>query len=382
MLILEPHNEHWLFALDMPTNLPEEFESRQLYSGQLLAKKDIKQRVQYQLSSYTDYSFNPDYDKTIEQSLQLPENKHPRTRQLAQQWLTETTEPEQLINKALNHFNQQAFFYTLTPPLLTGDTIDSFLFESRQGLCEHYAASFTVLMRAMGIPTRVVTGYQGGEYNPVDGYHIIRQQDAHAWTEVWLNGQGWIRVDPTAAVARDRIELGMDTIMPATMRAPLFFATTNQLVDIWQALRQNWDALNNAWNRSILAYGPELQKEFLAALGMEKPDWQTMVIYLVILFNLILAIIVMTMLSTRKRVDPVIKHYQQFCKKLKTLNLERMPSEGPADFSARIIRHYPHLENEVRLITGYYIDPRYSQAETSIKIFNNAVKQFKPSKSA
>ena len=272
---LEPHNDHWLFALDFPIGLPSALKSYFTQDGQLRSIDPIRQRQQYQLSSHAQYQFNTDSEVFLADALQLPKEYHPRTKQLAQQWLQQTQQPRQLIQLALQHFNQQDFYYTLTPPSLGGDSIDGFLFESRRGFCEHYAASFTVLMRAAGIPTRIVTGYLGGEINPVDGFLVVRQRDAHAWTEVWLQGEGWVRIDPTSAVSRQRIEQGMTTIMPIGMRSPIFIANSHQLIDIWQTLRNNYDALDNAWNQWILAYGPQLQKEFLAKLGMPSPNWQS-----------------------------------------------------------------------------------------------------------
>jgi protein-glutamine gamma-glutamyltransferase len=379
-ITIEPHNKHWIFALDFPSNLAEVQKTIQTHDGKLQSIKPINQRVQYKLTSHTQFEFNANHDTHLDTALQLPEGQHPRTKQLAQQWLQTSSDPQQLVQRALQYFNQQNFFYTLSPPLLTGDTIDNFLFESRRGFCEHYAASFTVLMRAVGIPTRIVTGYQGGDINPVDDYLIVRQQDAHAWTEVWLAGQGWVRVDPTASVAQDRIELGMDNIMPSAMRAPLFFASSSQLIDAWQSIRNNWDAINNAWNRSILAYGPELQKLFLSSLGMTSPDWQKMTIYLVVLFNIVLLIIVTFMLYNKKNNDPIVATYQQFCKKLARFDIKRDNHEGPLSFANKTKTLLPHYQANIETITQLYIDLRYGRKQRSLNDLKQAVKRFKPKK--
>jgi transglutaminase-like putative cysteine protease len=376
---LEPHNKNWLFALDVPTELPTTLSALFSHDGKLLSAKPIKQRIQYQLNSKTHFAMNPDTEPLLADALKLPAGYHPRTRALAEQWRQESSQPEDIIEMALNHFNQQPFYYTLTPPPLNGDTIDGFLFESGKGFCEHYAASFTVLMRAAGIPTRLVTGYQGGAVNPVDGYLVVRQRDAHAWTEVWLSGRGWVRIDPTGAVSHDRIELGMADILPSEMRAPLFFAQSDSLIDVWQQVSNNWDAVNNAWNRSILAYGPELQKSFLSQLGMTNPNWQSMAFTLFAAFSVMLLFTSAILLYSRRDIDPVAATYQKFCDRFAKLGLTaRYPYEGPLDFASRMVNIHPGHKADIDLITTQYISLRYGQTMSSLDEFKHTVKRFKP----
>tara|TARA_R110001606_G_scaffold399310_1_gene584682 strand:- start:15961 stop:17949 length:1989 start_codon:yes stop_codon:yes gene_type:complete len=374
---LEPHNKRWLFALDFPTEQPSTPASHYTYDGQLRSIKPINQRQQIHLKSHTQYSLNPHKDDYIDAALKLPGDIHPRTKQLAQSWLNQSTEPMQLVEKALTYFNQNNFYYTLTPPKLTGDTIDSFLFESRRGFCEHYAASFTVLMRAAGVPARIVTGYLGGEINPVDDFLVVRQRDAHAWVEVWIKDRGWIRVDPTSAVSRQRIEQGMSTIMPEGFNTPLFMANSRKLIDLWQQIRNNWDALDNAWNQSILAYGPELQKEFLQKLGMAKPDWQTMALWLAIGFAVITLIISFYLFYHLPKRDPVSKLYYIFCKKAAGVGFLRLQQQGPLDFSSLLKKQYPHLNKEIDHITSLYIDLHYGKKTASISDLHQAIRRFR-----
>ena len=378
---LEPHDQHWLFALDLPNSLPASLNAKQSQNAELLSQQPIKQRIQYQLSSTPQFQLNPHVEPQLANALNLPLGRHPRTMQLAQQWRLQTSDPQALIQRALNHFNQQQFYYTLTPPPLNGDVIDSFLFESRRGFCEHYAASFTVLMRAAGVPTRIVTGYQGGEFNTVDDYLMVRQRDAHAWTEVWLAGQGWVRVDPTAAVSPARIELGINDLLPNNLRAPLFFAQSSDLVDLWQQLRQNWDALNHAWNRSILAYGPELQKLFLTDLGMSNPNWQTMAVTLFAAFSLILLLTSALLLYQRDPREPSVVIYQLFCDRLAKLGaIPLSHDEGPLDFANRMCAAFPQYQHQIKAITQQYISLRYGNENLVLIQFKQTVKQFKPRK--
>lgn len=374
---LEPHNRRWLFALDFPSEQLSKPASHYTYDGQLRSTEAINQRQQIRLKSYPQYRLNPRKDDYIDAALKLPEDIHPRTKQLAQSWLKKNTDPMQLVNKALTYFNQNQFYYTLTPPKLTGDTIDSFLFESRRGFCEHYAASFTVLMRAAGVPARIVTGYLGGEVNPVDDFLVVRQRDAHAWVEVWIQDQGWLRVDPTSAVSRQRIEQGMSTIMPEGFNTPLFMARSRNLIDLWQQIRNNWDALDNAWNQSILAYGPKLQKEFLQKLGMAKPDWQTMALWLVIGFAAISLIISFYLFYHLPKREPIAKLYYIFCRKAARAGFVRSKHQGPLDFSILLKQHYPHLNKQIDHITSLYIDLHYGKKTTSISDLHQAIKRFR-----
>ena len=372
---LEAHNNNWLFALDFPTQLPAGEKTHFSQDGQLRRDEKIKQRTQFQLSSATQYQFNAKHEPLLAAALHFPENLHSRTRALAQQWRQTTNDPNELIELALSHFNQQDFYYTLSPAPLSGDTIDQFLFETRQGFCEHYAASFTVLMRAAGVPTRVVTGYQGGEINPIDNFLVIRQRDAHAWTEVWIEGKGWIRIDPTAAVAKERIEQGMSTVMPLTMRSPLLIAQSQKLAELWQKLRNNLDALDNKWNLWILAYGPKLQKEFLAKLGMSSPDWQKMAAWLAASIGVVLLIISLFIFYRRKHHDPIVRLYQKFCHKT---TIKRGISEGPIDFANRLKQHYPDNGTEIDHITQLYINLHYGNQSASIEQLKQAVNRFIP----
>lgn len=374
---LEPHNKSWLFALDFPSKQPMSPLSHYSYDGQLRSLQAIKQRQQIHLKSNTQYRLNPNKDDYIDVALTLPEGVHPRTKQLAQSWLKQSAEPMQLVNIALRYFNQNQFYYTLRPPRLSGDTIDSFLFESRRGFCEHYAASFTVLMRAAGVPARVVTGYLGGEINPVDDFLVIRQRDAHAWAEVWIQDQGWLRVDPTSAVSLQRIEQGMSTIMPAGFNTPLFIANSQKLIDLWQQVRNNWDALDNVWNQWILAYGPELQKEFLQKLGMAKADLQTMVLWLVIGFAVISLIISFYLFYHLPKRDPVSKLYYIFCKKAARAGFAKSKHQGPLDFSTLLKHQYPHLNKQIDYITSLYIDLHYGKKTASVSDLQQAIKQLK-----
>lgn len=378
-MTLEPHNKRWLFALDMPTEKPALVPAFLTSDAELHSQKRIKNRAQYSLESHTDYQLNPGGDSNLWAALQLPQDKHPRTRKLANQWLEQSQGPEEYIDRVLTFFNQENFVYTLSPPILQGDTVDQFLFESREGFCEHYAASFTVLMRAAEIPARIVTGYQGGEENPVDNVLTVRQRDAHAWTEVWLPERGWIRIDPTSAVSSQRVEEGMSNMLPAERTSPRLISQNDALVEVWRDLRNNWNALNTAWDIWVVGYGPQIQKEFLSKLGMTNPDWRKMAVILTLL--LALTGIVMLLLSYYRRAhpDPAVRLYTLFCLKLSRFGLNKQEHEGPLDFALRAQNHLPQYQQQIESITRLYTQLRYRHAsDVLLSELETQIKQFQP----
>lgn len=378
-ITLEPHNKRWLFALDMPTDTPAMIPSYLSSDGRLDSSKAIKNRSQYSMTSYTDYRFNADGDLNLWAALQLPKDKHPRTLALAEQWQQQTDSPEAYINHALQFFNQQDFVYSLSPPALHGDTVDQFLFETREGFCEHYAASFTILMRAAEIPTRIVTGYLGGDVNPVDNVLTVRQRDAHAWVEVWLPQQGWIRIDPTSAVSSQRVESGISDLLPAERTSPLMIARNDALLDVWRTMKNNWDALNTAWDIWVVGYGPQVQKEFLARLGMKNPDWKKMAAVLALFLALTGIIMLLLSYARRPHPDRAVHLYQQFCSKLARVGISRQAYEGPYDFANRAQLFLPRYSPQIAAITRLYNQLRYNRADDRLLTeLDSAIKQFRP----
>jgi hypothetical protein len=236
--------------------------------------------------------------------------------------------------------------------------VDEFLFGSKSGFCEHYASSFVFLMRAAGVPARVVTGYQGGDINPVDGYMIVRQSDAHAWAEVWLKGRGWVRFDPTAAASPVRVESGIAAAVPATDPLPLMARTSL----IWlREVRYNWDALANKWNQLVLGYNPQRQREFLTSFGMSEPSWENMALTLFWGVGGLLAVLTAWLLRRIRTSDPVQRLWLRFCAKLGKKGSPRAAHEGPADFVARAAERYPGEAGRIRAIGEHYIALRYGE---------------------
>ncbi|MDZ7751593.1 MAG: DUF3488 and transglutaminase-like domain-containing protein [Gammaproteobacteria bacterium] len=375
---LEPHNQHWLLLLDLPMELPPGSE----LGADLVATREerVSSRIRYPAASALDSRVESAHTSALERALDLPADSHPRARVLARQWAHTAATPEAIIGQALDHFTAGDFAYTLQPPALPGDPVDEFLFDTRRGFCEHYATAFTVLMRAAGLPARVVTGYQGGEPNPVDDYWIVRQRDAHAWAEVWLEERGWVRVDPTAAVAPSRVELGMDGALPPPRPAIIGLGEANveQIYELMRRLRFGWDAVNNWWNQWVLGYGQARQLSFLKRLGIDARDWRQLGISLLIMVSLALGGVALWLIHRgRGRHDRARRLYDRLCRKLARRGVECRPTEGPIHLGQRAAVRLPAVRAELEGIIDEYVRLRYGHGG-SLPELARRVRRFRP----
>ena len=379
-LTLEPHQKRWLFALDLPAILPP--KSRMSSDLQILSLRPVDKVTRYEMRSHVNYRIEPDSVTDMQRYLTLPANIAPRSQQLIQTWLRDSPNTSQLIEKALNHFRNEEFYYSRTPPLLFDDPVDEFLFQTRKGYCEHYASAFTVMMRQAGIPARVVTGYLGGELNPLSDYMIVRQSDAHAWSEIWLAGQGWLRFDPTRMIPPGRIESTSDLIRRQTQTD-----RQRQLIELsWlsHSYRQAsyaWDAVNNRWNQWIIGFNEKRQLALFSSLGMPDISWRGMTF---MLFTMMAAFLIGVSFylfrDSKQQLDRVNKLYQQFLVKLALLGFSKHEYESAKRFASRIKLSRNDLMREVDSITLLYNELRYtaSPPHSLYEKLETAVKQFKP----
>jgi transglutaminase-like putative cysteine protease len=354
-ITLEPTRQQWVFALDMPST----WSLRQTFMGpqqQLARVHPIEQRVIYQAESYVEYRTDIELSRSARSRyLRFPEERNQQTAALANQMRAAAGSDSAFIEAVLMKFHNEEYFYTLEPPPLGRDPVDQFLFETRQGFCEHYASAFAVMMRSVGIPARIVLGYQGGELNPMGGHLIVRQADAHAWTEVWLQDVGWRRVDPTAAVAPERIDQGRSESMFDGAGAAWGLSAPSALL---YQLTLTWDVLNTRWNEWVLGYGPENQNRFMQWLGMDDPDWQKMMLTLLgVVIALILLISYLLMLRYRPPPkDQAFILYQRFVRKSR---VAPATGETPIAFARRAEGESPLENASIHSITSSYIDARY-----------------------
>ncbi len=368
VMTLEPHNQRWILALDAPVQLPEGLNASNVLA--VTQRLPVTERRRYELAASLDYRFNVDEDpRALSRNLALPPGVNPQARALAERWRNSDHRPSAIIGQAQALFAAE-FTYTLQPPLLGQNGIDEFLFKTRRGFCEHYAGAFVFLMRAAGIPARVVSGYQGGEFNPLDGYLVIRQSDAHAWAEVWLEGQGWVRVDPTASVSPTRIETGIADALPFGEPLP---ALVQWRADWLRTLRYRWEAVNNAWNQHILGYDPQRQRELLSRLGLPETDWRSLATVLGIACSLLVAAMTAWTLYQRPAIDPARRLWLTALRQLARRQVDCAPWETPMTVAQRVREQRPELAETFQNVVDAYLQARYGKSNNNLNALREAV---------
>lgn len=367
-IVLEPHHQKWLFALDLPTTLPA--NAYQTNEHVLLSRSKIRERLAYQLISVPVYTTGALNNEDRGRGLQLAIRPSQRVTELLRNWQLSSSKPVDIVESALKYFHREPFVYTLNPPLLEDNPTEQFLFETRKGFCEHFATAFVYLMRASKIPARVVTGYQGGEYNEIGNFIEVRQADAHAWAEIWLEEKGWVRVDPTAAVAPERIELGIDLGRQISTGSIAFSVVDRSGLVHW--LRQAgklWASLDHGWTRWVLGYDAYRQSRLFQNLGIESMLDKAMM--LLSGFTLLMAFI--WAISFRKKTnkqDKASSAYAKFCRKLASKGLVKKSTEGALDFAFRAMARLPEKSPAIDEITAIYLRLRYGKAHNSDDILN------------
>jgi transglutaminase-like putative cysteine protease len=375
---LEPTDKNWLFSLDVPREAPN--DSYLGHDMQLRTRKPVVRRIRYEMTSYPQYALLSNNQEDLDNALQLPGNYHPKTIALARSWRQQGLDDMEIVQKALTLFNEESYYYTLIPPLFIDDSIDEFMFESKQGFCEHYAAAFTVLMRAAGIPTRVVTGYQGGTVNPVGQYLIVHQRDAHAWTEVWLGkDRGWVRIDPTSAVSPSRVTDGIESAIPDSLiRVPLGFYNNSFTRQIWERMSNTFDAINNRWNQWVLGYDRNRQRLLLSRLGLDLNRRELMVGMIIVISICMIIIGYGLFNQSRVSTDNARKYYNKFRKKLSKKGIPIFDHEGPQALAHRAGRIRADLADRIDQITETYIQIRYQNNLLKTKQLISQIALFKP----
>jgi protein-glutamine gamma-glutamyltransferase len=361
---LEPTQRNWAFALDMPSQWSGEVRMGSDYQLGAFFGGPRPRRLEYSVTSHVDYrAREPLTEGEREMFRALPPGSNPRARELAESWIADGASGATIVQRSMDYLRSQPFVYTLTPPALGAQPVDEFLFETREGFCEHYASALTFLLRAAGLPARVVLGYQGGELNGLGGYYIIRQTDAHAWTEVWLEDEGWVRVDGVAAVAPERVALGLDGLRSggaAAAAAALRASWSRQLALVW-------DAVNTSWEKWIVGYGPDLQRSLLESLGFEglrRMERSAVLLGLAVVATLTLLIGLSAYLSWRHRqragVDAAALCFAKFVRHLARFDVAaRAPSEGPRAYADRAAAALPLSATRIHAVADLYLRARY-----------------------
>ena len=361
---LMPTNKFSLFALDLPLVVPE--NAIILDDFQLRTRTPVMSLRAYNMTSHLRYTMGLKLTpRERDRFTRLSPNINPRAVAYARKLREDNPDPKAVIEVLMARYNRE-FEYTLEPPLLGADPVDDFLFGSKKGFCEHYASSFVFVLRASGIPARIVTGYQGGEVNPVTRQLVVRQSEAHAWAEVWLEDLGWRRADPTFAVSPLRINRGMSEAL-----GPQGILNNLIAADSLGLLRQigfQWDALNNQWNQWVVGFNQDRQRFAMENLfGLRDVDWRQLAIWLIVgVFSAGGGVGLMLLARTyRKRKDPVAAAYDRFCAKLAKAGISRAPHEGPMDLYIRVVREKPQVADAAQNVLQAYVNLRYAAPETA-----------------
>jgi transglutaminase-like putative cysteine protease len=363
---LEPSDRRWLLALDVPLGAPD--NASRAADMTLIAAKPVDELLRYRASSALRYELGTQLsERERERDLATPAGFNPRAQALAMQWRKDSSDDNTIIRAALDLFHRD-FFYSLVVPEPGRNAIDDFLFDTHKGFCQHYSSAFTFLMRSAGIPARVVTGYQGGYFNTLGNYLVVRQSDAHAWSEVWLRGRGWVRVDPTAAVSPERVELGSR----AAAGASLAWYHPDWLA----ALRNQLDIVNRGWNSLIVQFNVLRQQSLLAPFGIDKAEYYDLIGVLIGSSTLLLALYSWWVLRRpRERGDALDVAYTALCGKLAKNGIPRAANEGPVSFAARLseLAAEPSLQGLIER----YVGLRYAHAlpaSTAVREFAASVR--------
>ena len=383
-IILEPTRQNWLFSLataDLPANA--DIAMLDDYTLAYVHRRGVTAKFKYAVTSDLQYRLETELsDEVRQRNTSLPSDSNPRTRELVSAILALASNDADYVNRVLSYFADEKFAYTLQPPKLGDDDIDEFLFDSQRGFCEHYAGSFVFMMRAAGVPARVVLGYQGGEYNARANYIAVHQFDAHSWAEVWYEGRGWVRVDPTQMVSPERIQRGLESAVAEEntflANSPLSWLKYRQL--LWlQELRQQLGAIGHYWDNWVVGYNARSQLVFLSKY-LEKVDASRLGMLMLTVFFGLLGIVALFVLRTRnKRVlTDVDQQYLRFCQLLSKQGLVRYHGEGPRDYSRRISRERPDLALVIQRVTQEFIRLNYEVGSPNVSpALKNSINAFR-----
>jgi transglutaminase-like putative cysteine protease len=371
---LQPHHRRWLFALDRPRTAPS--RAALAADGSLIAEEPVRELRRYTVVSHLrarlDAGQRPPPALTA-----LAPGAHPRARALAARWRHAAGDDAGVVARALAHFREQDFTYTLSPPPLPERPVDRFLFDTRAGFCGHFASALAVLLRAADVPARVVTGYLGAERHPEQDYWVVRQSHAHAWVEAWLPGKGWQRLDPTVAAAPGRTSDGLGRSVAAGDPVPLMARPGGGWL---KELRWRWEALEVAWNRWVLAYDASRQDSLLGRLGLG--DWRWRVGALALGGLLAVGLVALWVLGRPrgKARDPIRRQWDRVGRRLQRLGLGPHTGEGPRDYALRVAAARPDLAEAVQGLAARYVALRYAERDSRAtrRDFRRAVRRFRP----
>jgi transglutaminase-like putative cysteine protease len=387
-VIAEPSYQHWLFGLGISVinNVSQNKKVYSLDDHTLYSQRKIAQPISYQVTSYLNEPLNLSLSLQEQRdNTQVPMHSNPRLVNYAKELRAQYQDNQQLIQAVMLKFNQDNYRYTLKPPSLTNHSLDEFYFDTQAGFCEHYASSFTYLMRAAGIPARLVLGYLGGEHNEQGNYYSIYQRDAHAWSEVWLIGQGWVRIDPTAAVNPERVEKGFSSTLLLEQQSfsdDLFNFELGSIA-LYQAIRWQLDALDYQWTKWVIGYSQKRQLDLLSQWFKGDINIKAA---LLITFSFITVMLFLWWINSQRKAKPEqeawIKYYQQSLLLLAKLNIVKTKGASVDNFQKKVKQKHPYAAVVFSVICQQFSKLQYEklnaeQKQQAINLMKDNIKQLK-----
>lgn len=371
-ILMDATEQPWLYLLDAPVEVPAGARLGGDYTARF--RRPLTSVTRFSARSAPRYTMQAALSPVLRGWATRTGAGNPRAKALAAQWRARHGADDRAIVREALAMITRDFTYSLDPPLLGADPVDDFLFSSRIGFCEHFASSFALLMRAAGIPARVVAGFQGGYWNQVGGYLTVLRSDAHAWTELWLEGEGWVRVDPTAAVAPSRIE-----------RGSLSFRGVEEEDAFGIELRDRWDVLGAWWTNAVVRFNALTQRELFADLGIPEATWREMAA--VLLAGGAAALVVAALVGfrpVRRRRDPVLEAWHRVGARLARAGIARRPNEGPVEYAERAAAALPAEAAAIRALSRRFVALRYAMgaSEADPAAFDRESRAFRPARTA
>ncbi len=368
-MTLEPLRLSVLPLLEASTAAPqvEGFRVRQQADLQWTTDRAVFERLRFTAAAHLNFSHGPlAPTDNLEDALELPPGANPRTLAWAAALRRDaryaTAPPQEVAAALMQHIRSAGFTYTLTPGAYATDgglnAVDEFWLDRRQGFCEHFAAAFVVVMRAVGVPARIVTGYQGADALPLDGYTVVRQSNAHAWAEYWQEGRGWVRADPTAAVAPERIVRSRKLVPEPGLVASALSGMSPALL---AQLRNGWEAMNNRWNQWVLNYSRGQQIDLLKDLGFESPNWEDLALLLIGALTTLSLAGAGWAWWERQRQDPWVRQFTQVRQALQPLGLAAQAHEPPRALAAQVQRRFGAAGEALAALLAQLEQQRYGR---------------------
>lgn len=361
---MQPHRLRWLYALDVVRDFESEIQARRVWNAGIMTTGFVRTLSNYKAESALSYKLGVDLtERTLQHYLQLPSDGNPQSRAYAQMLANQYPDAQARVKALMTEINRRNFWYSLEVPELAEDIVDDFWFNHKRGFCEHYANAAAYILRASGIPTRVVVGYQGGEWNEYGNFLTLRHRDAHAWMEYWVAQRGWVRLDPTSAIAPQRVDQSwLDRVAnrDSEFQFDAWAEYSAKAKDAPFIVAQWWQQANRWYEANVVQFNADVQKDWMKSLGLPELNKTQLVQVLVWFVLTLMTISAVIIMRSRVSRDPVSRVYALFCAKLARYGIHRKPHETPLAFLKRAQQKLPNERQRLREFIEAYLAIRYA----------------------